>query len=104
MSGLQTARAMPGMRLIDGLEQLVESLDRRKPAPACHRKPLMSTQTISEPLANREMDEADTLRFRGSAGPTLGIELEFQIVDSQTGDLAPGAVRILKACQEEGLK
>jgi carboxylate-amine ligase len=33
----------------------------------------------------------------------VGFELELQIIDPQTGDLAPGSVRILKACQEEGL-
>ncbi len=46
---------------------------------------------------------ADTLAFRPSESNTLGFELELQIIDPQTGDLAPGSVRILKACQEEGL-
>jgi carboxylate-amine ligase len=37
----------------------------------------------------------------GSSAPTLGVELEMQILDRDSGDLAPGAVRILKMCAEE---
>jgi carboxylate-amine ligase len=33
----------------------------------------------------------------------VGIELELQILDRDTGDLSPGAVRLLAACAEEGL-
>src|SRR5262249_18596109 len=33
--------------------------------------------------------------------PTLGVELEMQILDRESGDLAPGAVPILKVCAEE---
>ena len=33
----------------------------------------------------------------------LGVELELQILDHESHDLAPGAVRILKACAEEAL-
>ena len=46
---------------------------------------------------------ADGLAFKPSDSNTVGFELELQIIDPQTGDLAPGSVRILKACQEEGL-
>jgi carboxylate-amine ligase len=62
---------------------------------------------------NREQNEAtttsaadstaDVMVFRPSESNTLGFELELQIIDPHTGDLAPGSVRILKACQEEGL-
>jgi len=48
-------------------------------------------------------DEQDSLHFVASAGPTLGLELELQIIDPETGDLAPGSVRILKACAEAGV-
>src|SRR5262245_46794373 len=43
----------------------------------------------------------DDLTFMGSATPSLGVELELQILDRETGDLAPGAVRMLKMCDEE---
>src|SRR6266480_3823852 len=46
----------------------------------------------------------DDLIFRGSSAPTLGVELELQILDRESGDLAPGAVRILKLCEEEKLE
>ena len=46
----------------------------------------------------------DDLIFIGSADPTLGVELELQILDRESGDLAPGAVRILKMCAEEKIE
>ena len=45
--------------------------------------------------------KADDLTFHGSAQPTIGVELELQILDRETGDLAPGAVRILKLSEEQ---
>lgn len=45
--------------------------------------------------------KAEDLTFHGSATPTLGVELELQILDRETGDLTPGAVRLLKLCEEE---
>ncbi len=53
--------------------------------------------------ADESKEATDSLVFRASPASTLGVELEIQIIDPQTGDLAPGAVRILKVCQEEGL-
>ena len=58
---------------------------------------------MSHDLQNSEAsvnakDSAETLVFRPSESNTLGVELELQIIDPQTGDLAPGAVRILKVC------
>src|SRR3954468_3643379 len=44
---------------------------------------------------------SEQLDFEGSSVPTVGAELELQILDPETGDLAPGALRILDACQEE---
>lgn len=46
---------------------------------------------------------ADDLVFQPSPTTSLGVELELQILDHESGDLAPGAVRILKACAEEGI-
>ena len=45
----------------------------------------------------------ESLEFRPSERNTLGVELELQIIDPRTGDLAPGSVRILKVCEEESL-
>jgi len=47
--------------------------------------------------------EGDDLTFRPSTETTLGVELELQILDRESGDLAPGAVPLLKACGEEGV-
>lgn len=46
----------------------------------------------------------ESLQFRGSPETTLGVEIELQILDRETGELAPGAVRILEACKEEGIE
>jgi len=54
--------------------------------------------------ADREAAESDVLRFKPSEATTLGVELELQIIDPETGDLAPGSVRILKACEQENLQ
>jgi carboxylate-amine ligase len=45
----------------------------------------------------------DPLPFRWSPETSIGVELELQILDRETGDLAPGAVPLLKACRQEGL-
>jgi len=64
----------------------------------------MLKQASPDPaVAVQAQDAAETLAFRPSQSNTLGVELELQIIDPQKGDLAPGAVRILKACDEEGL-
>jgi glutamate---cysteine ligase / carboxylate-amine ligase len=55
---------------------------------------------VDEPIA-ASAAKTDDLVFRGSAEPTLGVELELQILDRESGDLAPGAVRIIKMCEEE---
>src|SRR5438067_2876259 len=57
-----------------------------------------NTIPAAEPIKARE-----DLTFRPSAGPSLGVELELQILDRESGDLAPGAVRLLQACREEGI-
>lgn len=43
----------------------------------------------------------DNLLFRGSPRTTVGIEIELPVLDRDTGDLVPGAPRILDACREE---
>jgi carboxylate-amine ligase len=46
---------------------------------------------------------ADDLTFQPCTEPSVGVELELQILDRETGDLAPGAVPILKASREEAV-
>jgi carboxylate-amine ligase len=43
----------------------------------------------------------EELAFHPSPELQLGVEIELQILDRESGDLAPGAVRILKACEED---
>src|SRR5207249_3214732 len=50
------------------------------------------------------IESADTMVFHGCAEPTIGVELELQILDQDSGDLAPGAVPLLKACAQEGVE
>jgi glutamate---cysteine ligase / carboxylate-amine ligase len=54
----------------------------------------------AQPLRARKVDE---LAFHPSPGHTVGVELELMVLDRETGDLAPGAMRILKACAEESI-
>lgn len=49
-------------------------------------------------------EKPEDLNFRPSPEPLLGVEIELQILDRDSGDLAPGAVRILKACEEDGVE
>src|SRR5262249_29529433 len=53
-------------------------------------------------LAPRRKHE--DLAFHSSPATTLGVELELQILDRETGDLAPGAVRILEACAADSIQ
>ncbi len=46
----------------------------------------------------------ESLTFQPSAIGTVGVELELQVLDRETGNLAPGADRILDACAEEGIE
>jgi carboxylate-amine ligase len=45
----------------------------------------------------------DELVFHPSAETNFGVEVELQILDRESGDLAPGAPRILKACEQDGV-
>jgi carboxylate-amine ligase len=64
--------------------------------------PLPSAPTsTAAPTAPTKSEE---LHFHPSAEPAIGVEIELQILDRETGDLAPGAVRILKACEEEKIE
>lgn len=58
--------------------------------------------TIDRSLVRRRKTEE--LAFHPSPATTLGVELELQILDRETGDLAPGAVRILQACAADAIE
>src|SRR5262245_4911549 len=47
--------------------------------------------------------KTEELAFHPSPETTLGVELELQILDRESGDLAPGAVRILEACAADSI-
>lgn len=58
---------------------------------------------LTQPDPAKSTSRHDELAFHPSAAPNFGVEVELQILDRESGDLAPGAVRILKACQEDGV-
>jgi carboxylate-amine ligase len=62
-------------------------------------KPLRETGEPSEQAAAGE--PLEDLDFHGSAQASLGVEIELQILDRESGDLAPGAVQVLQACAED---
>ncbi len=45
--------------------------------------------------------KSEEMLFHPAAEPTMGVEIELQILDRDSGDLSPGAVRILKACEQD---
>src|SRR5688572_5735096 len=54
----------------------------------------------SEPAAHAE----DDLTFNPSPQTTIGVELEFPILDKEDGQLVPGAPRILEACAHDKIE
>src|SRR6185436_19947921 len=56
--------------------------------------------SVAKPNAP-EQSKVDEMHFHPSAEPYMGVEIELQILDRDTGDLSPGAVPILKMCEEE---
>ncbi len=60
-------------------------------------------QTLAKSAANpaESSRKVDELTFHSSPEATLGVELELMVLDRETGDLASGAVQILKGCAEE---
>lgn len=51
----------------------------------------------SHPWYALEAGETNRITFNGSPEPTLGIEVEYQIIDPETGELASGGPAILEA-------
>src|SRR5688572_20078507 len=62
-------------------------------------KPREATAPTAAPTTIQE-----EMTFHPAPQPTIGVEIELQILDRDSGDLAPGAVRILKACEEEKIE
>lgn len=58
---------------------------------------LMIADKQSAPSSKRDREE---MVFHSSPATSLGVETELQILDRESGDLAPGAVRILRACED----
>jgi carboxylate-amine ligase len=54
--------------------------------------------------AKVEAQPLEDLTFYPSSAITLGVELELQVLDRDTGDLAAGSVPILQACADEGIE
>ena len=59
----------------------------------------MKSNSADTSVGNR----SDDLIFRPSSESSLGVELELQILDPGSGELASGAGRILKACSEDAI-
>ncbi|HZZ77284.1 MAG TPA: YbdK family carboxylate-amine ligase [Gemmataceae bacterium] len=62
---------------------------------------MASPQSPDTPAATTPVpSKSDEMAFHPSSEPLVGVEIELQILDRESRDLAPGAVRILKACEE----
>src|SRR5262245_51408662 len=61
------------------------------------------TATLPSRKESARTRPAEELAFQPSHDTSIGVELELQILDRETGDLAPGAVPLLKAAAEEAL-
>lgn len=61
------------------------------------------TQSLppSEFPARAQRRQANELVFQSTPQTTVGVEMELQVLDRDTLDLAPGAVRILQACAND---
>jgi len=64
----------------------------------------MSAAVLSPSHPEPTHGPLEDLQFQPSSENSVGIEVELQILDRDTGDLCPGAVRLLAACTEEGLE
>jgi hypothetical protein len=62
-----------------------------------HERQVMNLPTALTPGVAAPGSDEEEMTFRPSPMPTVGVELELQILDRDSGDLAPGAVPLLKA-------
>src|SRR5262249_39442785 len=82
---------------LEGAVKAPEALPERAPEKALTKPPEKAAHNV------RLARAADELAFRGSPTATVGVEIELQILDRETGDLASGAVPLLQACASENL-
>jgi carboxylate-amine ligase len=61
----------------------------------------VDTEALGKGAAPTKSEE---MVFHGCPEPLLGVEIELQILDKESGDLAPGAVRILQECSAESIE
>lgn len=55
------------------------------------------------PAGDRQPGDSDSYFFNPSPQTSVGIEVELPILDRETGELSPGALRLLRACEEEAI-
>jgi carboxylate-amine ligase len=68
------------------------------------RRPDPEAAMTATPTASpKTAPTLEDLTFHPGEEVTVGVEIELQVLDRDTGELAPGSVRILQACAEEGL-
>src|SRR5438067_2102704 len=72
-------------------------------SPGPGSEALMSATLTRKARAKTSAPALEDLTFRPCTEPTVGVEIELQVLDRESGDLAPGSVRILHACKEEGI-
>lgn len=75
-----------------------------RPEQRAERTSMANEAVPAAPAPTEAPARSEDLTFHGSPAPSLGVELELQILDRETGDLAPGAVRILKLCEEQKIE
>lgn len=66
----------------------------------------MASQPSETPISDTAVPsgKSDEMTFHPSPEAFMGVEIELQILDRDTGDLTPGAVPILKMCEEEKIE
>ena len=48
--------------------------------------------------------EALGIQFFGSPRPTIGVEIELQLIDPETRDLTPRSIALLERCRTRGIE
>ena len=44
------------------------------------------------------------IQFFGSPKPTIGVEIELQLIDPETRDLTPKSIQLLDLCRNRGIE
>src|SRR5713101_788636 len=78
-----------------------------EPAVFLTPKDLIKMESQAKPPETRAHEKTapsskhEEMAFHPSPDSAMGVEIELQILDRDSGDLSPGAVRILKACEQD---